>query len=354
MRKGSETEEVVKLSYFAEIGKAITSAANLTDMMRAIMNKIGEIFAPSYWSLLLRDLKTGELKFSMVVGSGVEGLKGMRLPRGKGIAGWIAEQGEPLIIQDVRRDARFDQSADDLTNFTTKSIIGVPLKTQKNVFGVIELINTLDNTSFNAYDLKVLATIGDFAAIAIEKVYYLAAFRKIATVDPLTGVYNRRAFTTFFERELEKQRRYDTVMSMMMVDVDDFKEINDRYGHTVGDEVLVAVAKTLAQNTRKLDFVCRFGGDEFVVLMPETKSEEARVIKERIVAQLGDRYAGTEIAVSVSIGIKDSTEEDLTGLLASVDREMYRDKAIKSEQSLSDLGSNIEDFLEEESLESYR
>ncbi len=349
MIRQNDTEEVVKLSYFADIGKAIASAPNLTETIRAIMGKIGEIFAPTYWSILLRDLKTGELEFSMVVGSGVEDLKGVRLPRGTGIAGWIAENGRPLIIEDVRRDPRFESTIDEQTEFTTKSIIGVPLKTQKRVFGVIELINALEKAPFTAYDLKILSTIGDFAAIAIEKVYYLTAFRRMAGTDALTGVYNRRSFDSFFERELEKTRRKSTVMSLLMVDIDDFKEINDRYGHEAGDRALIRVAETLKNNTRKVDYVCRYGGDEFVVLMPDTTRDAAERIRDRILDRIQADNAGLEVPLSISVGLQDSAETDLTDLLSSADRAMYRDKAKKPTQPLSDIGSGIGALLDEES-----
>ena len=344
-----ETEEVVKLSYFADIGKAIASAANLTETMRAIMDKIGEIFAPTYWSILLRDLKTGELEFSMVVGSGVEDLKGVRLPRGKGIAGWIAENGEPLMIEDVGRDSRFESGIDEQTQFTTKSIIGVPLKTQRRVFGVIELINALEKAPFTAYDLKILSTIGDFAAIAIEKVYYLTAYRRMATTDALTGVYNRRSFDSFFDRELEKTRRKSTVMSLLMVDIDDFKEINDRHGHEAGDRALIRVAETLKNNTRKVDYVCRYGGDEFVVLMPDTTRQAAERIRDRIVDRIEADNTTVDVQVSLSLGLQDSAETDLTELLASADRAMYRSKGKKPTHPLSDIGSGIGVLLDEES-----
>ena len=112
------------------------------------MEQIGVVFAPAYWSLLLRNASTGDLKFAVVIGSGVEKLKGQALRRGTGIAGWMAESGHDVIIEDVTKDDRFDSSMDQMTDFTTKSIIGIALKTRDKVFGVIELINKLDGSRF--------------------------------------------------------------------------------------------------------------------------------------------------------------------------------------------------------------
>ncbi|MDY7029695.1 MAG: GAF domain-containing protein, partial [Spirochaetota bacterium] len=150
-----DMDNLVKLSFFSEIGKAITSANTVNQTMEAVMEQIGKIFAPTHWSLLLRDSKSGELKFTIVVGSGVEQLKGKVLPRGRGIAGWIAENGQSLIVEDVKKDTRFDPEIDRETSFTTNSIIGVPLKSRGTVFGVIELINKIDGTRFTALELSI-------------------------------------------------------------------------------------------------------------------------------------------------------------------------------------------------------
>jgi len=275
-------DDLVRLSFFAEIGKAITSASTLRETFDVVMKQIGEIFAPLNWSLLLRDSKTGELRFIIVTGSGMDSLKGMKLPRGKGIAGWIAESGQSIIIEDVKKDKRFDPGMDSVTGFVTKSIIGVPLKTKRRVFGVIELVNKLNGESFTPLELKILTTIADFTAIAIEKTYYLAALKRLATTDELTKLSNRRSLLKTLERENERCRRHDTSYAVLLIDIDEFKSINDTYGHTAGDKVLKRLAAILVGQTRKVDTVARFGGDEFIILMPDTDAKAGKEIKARI------------------------------------------------------------------------
>lgn len=344
-----EFEDLVRLSFFVEVGKAITSARTLDQTLREVMNQIGNIFAPLNWSLLLRDSKTGDLKFSVVIGKNADKIQGQVLPSGRGIAGWIASYGQAVIVEDVKDDPRFDSSIDEITGFKTQSIIGVPLKSGKRVFGVIELVNKMDGRPFTPFELKVLSTIADFAAIAIEKAYYFKALKKLATVDPLTGVANRRTFERTLEKEVERCRRYGSPLSMLMIDVDGFKNINDKYGHAAGDEVLKALADILTQNLRKADTVCRYGGDEFVILMPNTSEQMAERARTRILKHM-DYYNDleTELPFNISIGRYTAGPEDAAEVFHHLDMDLYRQKDKKIEQRIENIEELLEDFLHED------
>ncbi len=342
----SDSEELVKLSFFTNVGKAISTASTLKETLSEVMKQIGEVFAPAYWSLLLRIPSTGELRFAIVIGSGVEELEGRILPKGHGVAGWIAENGEALIIEDVSKDKRFDSSMDELTQFETKSIIGVPLKSGSKVFGVIELINKLDGMPFDMFELSILRTIADFAAIAIEKAYYVRALKRIASIDALTGLYNRRAFQQFLDREIERSKRSGENLAIMMIDVDGFKGINDTYGHVAGDEVLKDVGSILQQGLRKTDVVCRYGGDEFIVIMPGISEEGAQHAKGRIRRRLDKHNEKSAISIGLSIGIHVGSGTDSDTILKFVDKDLYGDKALSVERNIDNLGENLTDMLD--------
>ncbi|MFO7729353.1 MAG: sensor domain-containing diguanylate cyclase [Spirochaetia bacterium] len=348
--QGSRLDDLVKLSFFTEIGKAITSAQTVTETMKAVMDQVGKVFAPTYWSLLLRTSKTGELRFAIVVGSGVESLMGKKLPRGKGIAGWIAENGQSVIVEDVSRDKRFDPDMDNETDFTTKSIIGVPLKSRTKVFGVIELINKLDGSNFTSYELTLLQTIADYAAIAIEKNYYLKALKHVASVDSLTGLYNRRTFSRFFEKEIARAQRQGSTFSLMMIDIDKFKQINDSLGHETGDRVLLIIAGILKEITRTSDMVCRFGGDEFLILLPNSDASDSEALKGRIESELLEHNQQSKITISVSFGMHTTSSKNAKSAIDFVDRQMYKQKNSKrdhpplNEQDITDISAHTDEI----------
>lgn len=344
-----QTKELVHLSFFVNIGKAIVRSKTIEETLHEIMFQIGEVFTPLNWSLLLRNGETGDLSFTMVVGQNADKLKGLQLPRGEGIAGWIAETGQALIIEDVTKDTRFSPRVDRFTGFKTESIIGVPLKSGGKVFGVIELINKLDGGAFTPYDLKVLTTIADFAAISIEKAYYYNALKKMASVDSLTGTYNRGYFDRAFERELAVSKRYGTPLSLLMADINKFKEINDTHGHPEGDRVLKTLAQLLASCVRKVDLVCRFGGDEFVVLMPNTPRDKAEMLKQRILDRIA--YQNTlnpKIPFTVAVGIHAVDLDNHEDTLMMLDSEMYRHKTGMPLKNFEAMGDNLEALLAEE------
>lgn len=344
----SDFDDLVRLSFFTDIGKSIASATSINETFKVVMEHIGTVFAPLNWSLLLRDAKTSELVFSIVVGSASDSLPGKVLTPGKGIAGWIASNGQSLIIEDVSKDSRFDNTMDEITGFETKSIIGVPLKTRNKVFGVIELVNKLDGNSFTPLELKVLSTIADFAAIAIEKAYYLKALKRIATLDSLTGVNNRRSMMKILEHEKERCERYKSSLSLLIIDVDKFKSINDNFGHIAGDTVLKKLADILRNSIRKVDTLSRYGGDEFVIIMPDTESKAADEVRNRILKKVDDQNKTGEPAFTVSIGAFSAIPENIDDLFVKADKDLYRGKVEKDTADIANLSAHISDFFDEE------
>jgi diguanylate cyclase (GGDEF)-like protein len=346
----SGIDDLVKLSFFAEIGTAIASARTLKETLGAVMNHIGQVFAPEHWSLLLRNRSTGELTFEVVTGSACDALKGRTIPKGRGIAGWIAENASPVIVSDVSKDPRFDGSFDAASGFKTQSIIGVPLITRGEVFGVIELVNKIDGSSFSALELKMLTTIADFAAIAIERAYYIKVLRRVAAVDPLTNVFNRRVIARQLEREKGRVKRHKTRFSVIMVDLDDFKATNDTYGHAAGDRILQAVAAIITRSVRKVDVVARYGGDEFLILLPVSNQAAAERVRNRILAEIDEYNRGNTPTVSLTVGLYEADEDSVDDIIERVDAEMYLQKGRRreSDEGMADMPRHLKELLDEE------
>ena len=322
------------LASFHEIGKALTSTLDLKEVLRIMMDKISELLNPKDWSLLLVDEERKDLYFEIVVGKGSEKIKKARLKRGEGIAGWVAKEGEPLFVPDVAKDKRFSARMDDISKYVTKSIICVPLKSKGRVLGVVELINKGDSGLFQEEDLNLLTTLADYTAIAIENAKYFQKVQDLTISDDATTLYNSRYLHRFLEYESERARRYKTSLSLIFLDIDYFKKVNDTHGHLCGSKLLKEIGLLLLSKIRKVDVACRYGGDEFVIVLPHTSKEDAFNVAKKIKSALKRRMFlkddGLNIKITASFGVASipSDSEDSTGLIRLADNAMYKVKGL--------------------------
>ncbi len=315
-----------------EIGKTLTSTLDLKEVLSIIMQKISELLKPSNWSLLLIDEEKHELFFEIAVGENADKLKNMHLTMGEGIAGWVAMTGEALLIPDVTKDPRFTPKIDHITHLKTQSIICVPLKSKGRVLGVVELINKLEDKQFNPTDLNILTTLTDYAAIAIENAKYLQRVQELTIRDDLTTLYNSRYLHLMLESEMERSKRYGLHFAMIFLDLDHFKLVNDKHGHIIGSKVLRETAEVIRLELRKPDIPIRYGGDEFVVLLPETDKKGAYKVAARMRESLNDhvflRDEGFNIRLTASFGVASFPEDadNTLDLVRLSDQAMYRIK----------------------------
>src|SRR5271165_1703832 len=158
-----------EVTVFHELGKALTSSLQLDQVLRTIMEKINEVLRPDTWSLLLMDLDRNELYFQIATGKGSDALKDVRIKVGQGLAGWVAQSGEAVVVPDTTKDSRFFAEVDEKTRMETRSIVAVPVRFREQCLGVIELINCVGPEGvFSQRDLALLEALADYAAIAIE------------------------------------------------------------------------------------------------------------------------------------------------------------------------------------------
>jgi len=338
----------MEVSALSAMAQDIVLSRTLSQTIDRVMHHIGAVFSPVNWSLLLRDSHKGTLKFVHATGPAAPTIRGMTLDRGQGVAGWVAENGKPLLIPDVLADSQFSRAIDEVSGFVTKSIIAVPLLARGQVYGVIELINKLDESPFSDHDLMVLRTISDFAGIAIERAYYLKAVKRLALTDPLTGLHNRRSFEQYLEREVEKTRRSHNLFALLLLDVNHFKAINDQHGHQAGDEALKALGRILMATSRKVDCCARLGGDEFAVLLPETTEGDAPFVVRRIQRALDDYNLTAPIPIEVSIGARIVDPRKPEEILAQADRAMYDAKALATGDPSVELEGHLRSWFEED------
>jgi diguanylate cyclase (GGDEF)-like protein len=315
-----------------EIARALASPSEIQEILEKIMYQVSRLLNPKAWSLLMKDDVTGELEFQVVISDVAEHLKGVRLPKGQGVAGWVAENGESLIIPDVSCDSRFDAEFDRKLSFTTRSIACVPVKSHDVVYGVIELINGLEDGVFDESDEQILTTIADFAGIAIANAKAVQKIKELVITDDLTGLYNSRYFFEQIEYEVERSKRYQSPLSLVFFDLDRFKSVNDTHGHLTGSKLLSEVGAIVSKKIRKTDRGARYGGDEFVVILPQTEKLGAYAFAVKLLKELQTStflsLDGTPLSVTGSFGVAAFPDDAATAseLISAADEAMYKAK----------------------------
>jgi len=193
-----------------------------------------------------------------------------------------------------------------------------------DVIGVINVTNKREGKDFSDEDVRMLRAVADQAAVAVNK----AQLWDMAVTDSLTGLYVRRYFMVKLQEELHRADRYNKILTIVMADIDRFKNINDTYGHDVGDKVLEAIGKFFQKNIRDVDIIARYGGEEFILMLPEEDKEAAFCLAERLRERFAEIDLGHLPKITISLGIAaypiDGTEVE--DLIKKADAAMYAAK----------------------------
>ncbi|HUK86453.1 MAG TPA: sensor domain-containing diguanylate cyclase [Terriglobales bacterium] len=320
--------QLQELGIFHDVAKALTSTLNLDSVLQTIMDKMAEYFRPDTWSLLMVDEAKDELYFAIAVGDAADTLKTLRLKMGEGIAGWVAKHGEALIVPDVYTDPRFAKRVDDMTKWKTRSIICIPLRAKHRVLGVIQLINCVIE-SFSDNDMLLLQALCDYAAIAVDNARAVEKIQELTITDDVTGLYNARHLYKTLEAEVYRSARFGYEFSVVFIDLDHFKHVNDTYGHLVGSKLLAEIGYMIKTHLRLIDYAFRYGGDEFVILLPQTPKDSAQVVAKRLLDVFRQckflRDDSLNINVRASMGIAAYPEDAKSAheIIRQADEMMY-------------------------------
>jgi two-component system cell cycle response regulator len=252
--------------------------------------------------------------------------------------------GDVVLIRDATTDPVYGEVRPGWSNGSqgveTRSAIALRFSLRGQPAGVFFLRTTTEDAPLNEQDVQFAEQVITAAVAALEKAYDLEnavmgqeQMRHLAETDPLTNCFNRRALMQKLEQEMDRAARYATMLTGMMIDIDNFKQINDTHGHLVGDKVLKQLANLLKREQRSVDIVARYGGEEFVVLLPETTAAESRNFAERILRRVATHdfgEPGKPVRVTISIGIASYPDErvsDGDSLLRLADSHLYRAKS---------------------------
>jgi len=323
-----DAQKIKQLRTLIEINTYIANSLEKEEVLKRILNQTKILLYCESSSILLVDRGLKVLNFA-VLSKDEEGaiLKDTSLRMGEGIAGTVWQNGIPILINDAQNDPRFSPRADKKAKTTTRSIIAVPLTVNGEIIGVIEAINKTDG-GFSSFDLQMLHFVSTQSAIAINN----ADLYNNAIRDGMTKLYIGKYFRERLREEWSRSLRKKHHLSVIIFDIDNFKGINDTYGHQAGDRVIKEIANVLINNCRSIDIPCRYGGEEYSIILPETEREEALTFAERIrsiVAGLRLEYEDITIRATVSGGVATIPivdAKDPSELIEMADMALYHSK----------------------------
>ena len=307
------------------------SAGLAQDLLDSIFKVATELVRGERASLMLREDASTDFVMAKAVGIAEEVRKHVRVREGEGVVGTVAASKRSLLVRTT--DAAAGRADAEPGRYRTASFLSVPILVDDESRGVLNVADPIGGKSFGEDDLVTLELLAAHIGACLLQREQGEAMQRLAETDPLTWLFNRRHFDRRLEAEVNRALRAEHLLGLLMIDVDKFKTINDRFGHRTGDNVLRAVANGIQQAVRLYDVPTRYGGDEFAVILPEADSEVAsrvarRVLEKTAAQPLPPELAAAGMTISLSIGIATfpRPSADTAGLLEFADIAMYKAK----------------------------
>jgi diguanylate cyclase (GGDEF)-like protein len=244
-----------------------------------------------------------------------------------GLFGQVLESDQSICIADLQEDATADYEHFG-ESVSVRSVLAAPMRLRGLVVGMISTQSYRPN-SYSEEDCPLLEMLASYAAIALDNAAMFQNMQRLAITDPLTGLFNRRHLFDLGQREFVRARRFNRPLAALMVDIDLFKQINDRYSHSIGDRSLIRLAQVMRRAIREIDIVGRYGGDEFTIILPEAGPQIAMEIAERLHQQVNATFQNSSLPrLTVSIGVAALTPAHTTfsDLVHTADIALYTAK----------------------------
>ncbi|MDD2337174.1 MAG: sensor domain-containing diguanylate cyclase, partial [Geobacteraceae bacterium] len=319
---------------FVSVLSTLSSAENRRDLYLSILETAADLLQASSGSLMLIDDNGKNLRIESVMGMSLQLARSMSARVGRGIAGKVAESGEPLLVKDIEQDLRV--RIPNRSRFKTKSFICIPLRVKGSVIGVLNLSDKRNGGIFSEADLDLLITVSRHACVVLERTEFsekAAQLEEITLTDPLTGLFNRRFLEQRLDEELSRCGRQQQNVTILQVDLDNFRVYNELCGHAAGDVVLKKTARLLKSSARQMDIVTRFGGERFCIILPGTSKKESFFVAERFRREVESAGFTHEenlplgrLTVSIGIATAPANGNDFESLLGSADVALHRAK----------------------------
>lgn len=321
--------KIQELHSIYEVSTAIAGTLDTEELFGTIPERVMRTLGLNDFSVLLYNAERHRLVCRAAAGMPDPAAEELSFGPGEGVSWRVFESGKPAYVPDVRTDSEFRYCHGK--RMDVRSFMSVPLLSKGKPIGVLN-VNHAEPNAFDAESVATMRVLAAHMAIAIENAELFHFVKTLADKDSLTLLHNHGAFHTRLHIELERAARYGRSLSVMMLDLDSFKEINDTHGHLTGDRILVMTAGVLCAHLRKSDVAARYGGDEFAVILPETGLAATSTIAGRIAAGISqvrlDTKDGGAISFTASIGYAACRPDspDRENVLNVADRLMYESK----------------------------
>jgi diguanylate cyclase (GGDEF)-like protein len=338
----NETEGRIPLAdllVFHQLARSLNSSFDLDTILRTILEHMERMVEAELWTLLMLDESGQELYYAIAGGDEQEALKGLRVKMGEGLAGWVLEHGETVIVPEAEDDPRLQHQGNGAAR-AVRAAIAMPLRGRKGTQGVIEILNP--RAEMSDYTIAFLHILADHAAIAIENARDMARIQQLTITDDTTTLHNVRHLYHVLDRELKRCKKSQIPVSLAFLDLDRFKLVNDAHGHLIGSELLALTGRRLQELSRNQDVCFRYGGDEFVILMPGTDAKTALGLTKTIHRALMETEFclknGLKLHVSASVGVASAPGDGIQvhAIIGTADARMY---AVKSHERGSVRGA---------------
>lgn len=317
-----------RLVYF--ISNAVKSSVHIEEVLNMTVEKIGDTFGISRCHLLRSQPDDGTISVFEYAREGVPSVKDLFVTDQKGLAftSKAFEKEAPENIEDPDLDDRTTYDKEFLRTLALRSGLIVPIVLRERTLGVLFLQDLYRTREWSIDDISLIGSLADNLSVAIENAELHREREKQAVTDGLTGVFNRRAFNENLQKEFERASRYEHDLSLVIVDLDFLKKINDNFGHAAGDEAIKAIGAVLRQGSRSIDFCARYGGEEFCLLLPNTTIEMAEQLAERLRRSINEVQVPGYGKISASLGVSNfplhcNSAEDL---FHKADEALYKAK----------------------------
>ncbi|MCO4783063.1 MAG: diguanylate cyclase [Candidatus Cloacimonetes bacterium] len=315
-------KKISELQILYQVGSIISEELDYNHLLTTILNTVIDVMGAEKGSIMIYDESTKMLKIASAKGLKHSVVRQTVLASGESIAGHVFQSKEPMLVYDTMKSQDFIKIK--RRKVTPGTMLSVPLVYKDNSLGVINISKPMPY-SFNDFDLNLFQAIANICATAIEN----ARLYKLAITDEMTNLYIRRFFYQSMNQHMLKK---DASFSLIMLDIDHFKNFNDTYGHATGDKVLIQVAQIIASSVRDCDVPCRLGGEEFAIICPNQRANEAIIPSNRLKKLINSAVIevpdGSEVQIGISIGISEYPHDGKTidELYEAVDKALYYSK----------------------------